>query len=65
MAGNQLYRENDSQSAGDFFTSYTIVQPSSGSYTDPHYYMYYNYTDKNGKLVTNGSAKVTSMVDVL
>ncbi len=67
MTGNQLYQENDPHSARDFFPSYNIVQPSSGSYTDPHHYMYYTYTDKNGNLVTNanGNAKVTSMVDVL
>jgi hypothetical protein len=67
LAGSQLYQENDPHSARDFFPAYNIVQPSSGNYTDPHHYMYYTYTDKNGNVVTtsNGNPKVTSMVDVL
>jgi hypothetical protein len=67
LTGNELYRENDPHSARDYFPAYSIVQPSSGSYTDPHHYMYYTYTDKDGNLVNtpNGSPKVTSMVDVL
>lgn len=67
LTGNELYQEADPHSARDYFPAYNIVQPTFPTWTDPHHYMYYNYTDKDGHLVTtaNGSAKVTSMVDVL
>ncbi len=67
LTSNELYQEANPHSARDFFPAYNIVQPSGPTWTDPHHYMYYNYTDKDGNLVTtsSGAAKVTSMVDVL
>ena len=67
MAGIELYQQGDPHSARDFFPAYNIVTISSGSYTDPHHYIYCTYTNKDGNLVTtsNGNAKVTSFVDVL
>lgn len=67
MSGAELYHEGNTHNASDFFPAYNIVTISSGNYTDPHHYLYCTYTDKDGNLVTtsNGSARVTSFVDVL
>ena len=67
LTGNQLYRENDPKSARDFYPAYKIDRYSSPTYTDPHHYIYCNYTDKDGNTVVdaNGVGKVTSFVDVL
>lgn len=67
LAGSQLYQENDPRSARDFYPAYKIDRYSSPTYTDPHHYIYCNYTDKDGNTVVDASGvgKVTSFVDVL